>query len=96
MASLIELVGGKSPQLLAGYSTSLGRKLLENRPSVGTAHNWCRSIARKSSVLDPELRLAINVWSCEDGHAQERSLFDEVLKTVKPGELWIGERNMCT
>ncbi len=26
-------------------------------------------------VLDPELRLAINVFPCEDGHAQERSLF---------------------
>lgn len=47
-------------------------------------------------VLDPELRLAINVFACEDGHAQERSLFDQVLKTVKKGELWIADRNMCT
>lgn len=47
-------------------------------------------------VLDPELRLAINVFACEDGHAQERSLFNEVLKTVKQGELWIADRNMCT
>lgn len=47
-------------------------------------------------VLDPELRLAINVFATEDGHAQERSLFNQVLATVKPGELWIGDRNMCT
>lgn len=47
-------------------------------------------------MLDPELRLAINVFACEDGHAQERSLFSEVLKTVKKGELWIADRNMCT
>ncbi|MEH2146472.1 transposase [Nostoc sp.] len=40
--------------------------------------------------------MAINVFACEDGHAQERSLFAQVLKTAKAGELWIGESNMCT
>lgn len=47
-------------------------------------------------VLDPDLRMAIDVFPCEDGHAQERSLFKSVLQTVKAGELWIAERNMCT
>ncbi|MEZ2250367.1 transposase [Microcoleus sp.] len=47
-------------------------------------------------VLDPDLRMAIDVFPCEDGHAQERSLFESVLQRVKAGELWIADRNMCT
>lgn len=47
-------------------------------------------------VLDPQLRLAIDVFPCEDGHAQERSLLPQVLKTVEPRDLWIADRNFCT
>jgi len=42
------------------------------------------------------LGLAIDVIPCEDGHAQERSLFAAVLETVEPGDLWIEDRNFCT
>ena len=34
-------------------------------------------------VYDPLLRLPINVFPCEDGHAQERSLFKTVLPTIE-------------
>ena len=47
-------------------------------------------------VLDPDLDLAINIFLCEDGHAQERRLFSQVLETVERDELWIADRNMCT
>lgn len=47
-------------------------------------------------VLDPALGLATDIFPCEDGHAQERALLPEVLKTVEAGELWIGDRNFCT
>lgn len=47
-------------------------------------------------VLDPELPMAIDVFSCEDGHGQEPSLCESVLQTVKADELWIADRNMCT
>ncbi len=33
---------------------------------------------------------------CEDGHAQERSLFDNWLAKGKEGEVWIADRNFCT
>jgi hypothetical protein len=100
MASLIEFVGGKSPQLLPGYKV----RVLDGNCLEKTDHRLkvLRTIGagalpgKSLVVLDPELRLAINVFPCEDGHAQERSLFDQVLKTVKAGELWIGDRNMCT
>jgi Transposase DDE domain len=47
-------------------------------------------------VLDPALGLAIDVICCEDGHAQERSLFAEVLAMVREDDLWIADRNFCT
>ncbi|WP_333129888.1 hypothetical protein [Microcoleus sp. Pol11C3] len=47
-------------------------------------------------VLDPDLRLAINIFPCLDGYTSERALFEQVLQTVKSGELWIADRNMCT
>jgi hypothetical protein len=47
-------------------------------------------------VLDAELRMAIDVFPCEDGHSQEPSLCESVLPTVKADQLWIADRNMCT
>jgi hypothetical protein len=47
-------------------------------------------------VLEPALGLATDIFPCEDGHAQERSLVPEVLETVEAGDLWIGDRNFCT
>jgi len=38
--------------------------------------------------------LAVDVFPCEDGHAQERSLFDQVLPTVEEDDVWIaGKKN---
>lgn len=48
------------------------------------------------AVLDPALGLVIDLFPCEDGHAQERSLLGEVLKTVQPRDLWLEDRNFCT
>jgi IS4 transposase len=47
-------------------------------------------------VLDPDLMLVVDAIPCEDGHAQERSLLDQVEATVRPGDLWIADRNFCT
>jgi hypothetical protein len=48
------------------------------------------------AVLDPQARLMIDMFPCEDGHAQERSLLPAVLETVEPRDLWIADRNFCT
>ena len=47
-------------------------------------------------VLDPVLRLIIDVYPCEDGHAQERSLLLKVLQSVEKNDVWRGDRNFCT
>nr|MDZ8121046.1 IS4/IS5 family transposase [Nostoc sp. CmiVER01] len=47
-------------------------------------------------VLDPSLMLAIDVFPCEDAHAQERSLLHKVLTTIEDDDVWIADRNFCT
>jgi len=48
------------------------------------------------AILEPETGLATDVFLTPDGHAQERSLLDEVLKCVRERDVWIADRNFCT
>jgi IS4 transposase len=47
-------------------------------------------------VLEPETGLASDVFLTPDGHAQERSLLDDVLQTVQKRDVWMADRNFCT
>jgi hypothetical protein len=47
-------------------------------------------------VYEPAQGLVSDVFPCEDGHAQERSLFSLVLATVHADDLWIQDRHFCT
>jgi IS4 transposase len=92
--------GGTLTPFLPGYRT----KLLDGNHLAGTEHRieglrTMRAGALPGHALvvfDPELMLAIDVVLCEDGHAQERSLLDQVLQTVATKDLWIADRNFCT
>src|SRR5881409_1269657 len=56
-----------------------------------------RALPGKSLVVyEPALGVVTDVFPCENGHAQERSLFGAVLDTVEAGDLWIADRNCCT
>jgi len=46
-------------------------------------------------VYDPVSRLPIDVFPCEDGHAQERSLLKTVLPTIERADVWVADRNFC-
>lgn len=48
------------------------------------------------TVLDPERGLAVDWFAHENAHAQERTLLPEVVETVQPGQVWLGDRNFCT
>jgi hypothetical protein len=47
-------------------------------------------------VYEPMVGLVSDVFPCEDGHAQERSMLGQVLETVQAHDLWIQDRNFCT
>lgn len=48
------------------------------------------------AVFEPDTELLRRVRLCEDGHAQERSLLQDVLPMVQQNDCWIGDRNFCT
>ena len=46
-------------------------------------------------VYEPAHGLVSDVFPCEDGHAQERSLCGAVLATVHADDLWMQDRHFC-
>lgn len=38
-------------------------------------------------------QMITDIVLCEDGHAQERSLLDQVIDKVRAGDLWVADRN---
>ena len=99
-APLIAALRAKLPPLLQGYRT----RILDGNHLSATEHRieelrttWAAPLPGKLLVvLDQELMVASDVFLCEDGHAQERSLLDEVLSSAGRKELWIADRNFCT
>ena len=100
MADIVAQLAPRRQPLLAGYRT----KILDGNHLAATEHRIeeLRSIAagplpgHALVVLEPDRMLATDVFPCEDGHAQERSLLPQVLTTVEVRDLWIADRNFCT
>jgi IS4 transposase len=100
MVSLIDQMNGSLPPLLPGYHV----KILDGNCIAATHHRIkeLRQIAagalpgKSLVVLDADRRLALDVFPCEDGHAQERAILEQVLPTVAKNDLWIEDRNFCT
>jgi IS4 transposase len=98
--SVIRALRAKMPPLLKGYRT----RILDGNHLSATEHRieelrttWAAPLPGKILVvLEQELMVASEVFLCEDGHAQERSLLDDVLSSVGRDELWIADRNFCT
>lgn len=91
---------GLRAALLPGYNV----RMLDGNHFAATEHRLLETRSETAAplpgqalaVLDPDLRLVVDVFPCEDGHAQERSLLDQVLPTVRLKDLWIADRNFCT
>jgi len=100
MADVVAHLAPRREPALAGYRT----KILDGNHLAATEHRIAelRTIAagplpgHALVVLEPDRMLATDVFPCEDGHAQERSLLPQVLATVKAWDLWIADRNFCT
>ena len=96
---IIEKLGGTLKPLLPGFRI----KMLDGNCIEASHHRIkeLRDIAagalpgKSLVVYDPSLRLPIDVFPCEDGHAQERSLLADVLASVERRDVWICDRNFC-
>jgi len=97
---LVEAMGGTLPPLLPGYRI----RILDGNCLEATEHRIreLRGTAagplpgKSLVVLDPLLKLMVDVFPCEDGYTQERALLEQVLPTVQAGHCWIEDRNFCT
>ena len=89
----------KLPPLLEGYRT----KILDGNHLSASEHRieelrgtWAAPLPGKVLVvLDQERMTAVDAFPCEDGHAQERSMLDQVAATVELNDFWIADRNFC-
>jgi hypothetical protein len=97
---LIAHLDGERRPWLSGYRV----KIIDGNCIESTEHRLevlravqAGALPGKSLVVyEPAQGLVTDVFPCEDGHAQERSLFGAVLQTVEAGDLWIEDRNFCT
>jgi hypothetical protein len=100
MSAILDALGFQPEPWLPGYPVRVldgnclaaSEKRLAVHKNVGGAALPGKSLV----VFDPERRLMLDVFPCEDGHANERSLFSAVARIMRAGELWIADRNFCT
>jgi Transposase DDE domain len=98
--AVINTLGARHRPWLPGYRV----RILDGNHLSATQHRleqlrttWAAPLPGKVlAVLEPETGLATDVFLTPDGHAQERSLLDEVLACVQKRDLWIADRNFCT
>lgn len=98
--TVIDHLGARRDSWLPGYRV----RVLDGNHLAATEHRleelrttWAAPLpGRALVVLEPTSGLATHVFLTPDGHAQERSLLDEVLATVEPDDVWIADRNFCT
>jgi hypothetical protein len=98
-SDVIQEIGGCAQALLPGYRI----KYLDGNCIEATNHSLkdlrdtkAAPLPGKSLVVfEPELGLVTDVFPCEDGHAQERSLLGPVIERFEAGDCCIADRNFC-
>lgn len=79
-------------------------RVLDGNHLAGTDHRILELRRHRAAALpgqalvfyDPQWDVISDVIPCEDGHAQERSLTEEIIEAVLAGECIIADRNFCT
>jgi len=97
---LQQIMRAEAPPLLPGYRV----KIIDGNKFSGTEHRIKETREHQASplpgqalaILDPQYRMFIDIIPCEDGHAQERSLFPQLEPLIGEDDLWIADRNFAT
>jgi len=97
---LIDQMQGCREALLPGYRVRIldGNHLAGTQRRLGVLRS--KGVAalpgQALALLDPQRMVIEDVFPCEDGHAAERSLFDQVLPIIRARDVLIDDRNFCT
>jgi len=94
---LISAAGGLLPEPIPGYAA----RILDGNILTGTDHRINELRSTRSAALpgmslaiyEPASGLVLDIILEENAHTQERALLDRVV--IKPGQLWIMDRNFC-
>jgi hypothetical protein len=97
--TVLNQVGGMPAFLLPKYRV----RFLDGNCLEGTDHRL--AVLRETRagalpgkalvVFDPRLGLAVDVFPCEDGHAQERALLGAVAAMIEANDLYVADANFC-
>ena len=97
IAQIIDHTEGRLAPWLPGYRVKIldGNHLRhsERRLKELRTQNAAPLPGHSLVMLNPERMLAIDMFPCEDGHAQERSLLAQVLPTIEQGDVIVADRN---
>lgn len=97
--ALIKELGGGLENPLPGYRIKLldGNCIESSERRIKELRGLCSGVLPGKSlvVLDPTLRIMLEVYPCEDGHTQERALLGGVSESIQAKDVWIGDRNFC-
>src|SRR5579872_4127143 len=100
VSELIDHCKGRCRPLLKGYRTRIldGNHLGKTHHRLGVLRGTAAGALPGQTLvlLDQERMLIDDVIPCEDGHAQERSLLDQVGPIIQKRDLIIDDRNFCT
>jgi IS4 transposase len=100
LCPVLKGMGIRPPGLLPGFRV----RVLDGNHLAGTDHRILELRRHRAAALpgqalvfyDPRWDLISDVIPCEDGHAQERSLTEEIIQAVLAGDCIIADRNFCT
>jgi hypothetical protein len=97
---VIKALRARQAPWLPGYHSRVidGNHLSKTQRRLKVLRNtWAAAMPGKVlAIYDQDWDLVSDVIMTPDGHAQERSLFDDVLPKVQAKDLWIADRNFCT
>jgi hypothetical protein len=97
---LQEIMRADAPPLLPGYRVLIidGNKFsgTEHRLKETREHQALPLPGQALAILEPQSRMFVDIIPCEDGHAQERSLFSQLEPLIEEKDLWIADRNFAT
>ena len=100
MRNVLEALGSPPREVLPGYRVRVldGSHLraTERRLDEQRMLNGAPLPGQALVVLDPQRMLIEDIIPSEDGHSQERLLLHELVEDLRPGDVWIADRNFCT
>ncbi len=102
---VVRQLRGSDPSWLTGYDvrvidgnhlSATEHRIKELRVTSAAPPIDARLPGKSLVVYDQSKKLICDLFLTADGHANERTLFDRVLPSVRKTQLWIADRNFCT